>query len=71
MAGTLAGLCAYQSAAANADRNQYRGVASRAQIAFFDIGINDPDQDLTLPFELGDHLFPTAYKGTVRCGRLG
>ena len=65
MAGTLAGFCMYQSPADNEGRNQYRGVASRAQIAFFDIGINDPDQDLTLPFELGEYLFPTAYHGTV------
>jgi hypothetical protein len=63
VAGTLAGYCAYQSEQSNTYFNNYRGVASAAKIAFFDIGINDFGEDLSLPFELGEYLFPPAYKG--------
>lgn len=57
MAGTLAGEC---KAPYYVD---YRGIASAAKIAFFDIGINDQDEDLSIPYDLSKYLFPPAYEG--------
>eukprot|EP01037_Dinobryon_pediforme_P018703 gene18703-19004_t len=66
VAGTLAGYCMYQSPADNANYNEYRGIASGAKIAFFDIGVNDSAEDLLLPYELGDYLYPIAYAAGAR-----
>lgn len=63
MAGTLAGKCMYQSAESNELFNQYRGIASEAKIAFFDIGIDDRNEDLAIPFDLSRDIFATAYEG--------
>ena len=57
VAGTLAGQC---SASHYVD---YRGIASNAKIAFFDIGINDHDEDLSIPYDLSKYLYPPAYAG--------
>ena len=66
VAGTLAGYCMYQSPVDNANYNEYRGIASGAKIAFFDIGVNDSAEDLLLPYELGDYLYPIAYAGATQ-----
>jgi len=60
----------YQKESINTAMNVYRGVASSAKIAFFDIGMNDPGEDLTLPFELGEYLFPPAYEGIAKSNFL-
>jgi hypothetical protein len=63
VSGTLAGNCVDLTSCLDKNINIYKGVASDAKLAFFDIGVNDHDQDLSLPYELGEYLFPTAYKG--------
>lgn len=57
MSGTLAGECKAPHFV------DYRGIASAAKIAFFDIGINDQDEDLSIPYDLSKYLFPPAYAG--------
>ena len=33
------------------------------EIAFFDIGVNDVDQDLAIPYQIAEIIFSPAYKG--------
>lgn len=65
VAGTLAGYCSIYSATDNASKNQYMGMAPAAQIAFFDMGMDNKDQDLILPEDLG-HVFYPAFKAGAR-----
>jgi hypothetical protein len=63
VSGTLAGNCVDLTLCSDKNINMYKGVASDAKLAFFDIGINDQYQSLSIPYEFGKYLFPPAYKG--------
>lgn len=56
VAGTLAGYCSSTN-----NINIYHGMSSDAKLAFFDIGMNDKDQTLIVPYNLGTDLFDSAY----------
>ena len=46
--------------------NRFMGMAHEAKLAFFDIGVDDYDQDLAIPFDLNVDLFPPAYTAGAR-----
>eukprot|EP01032_Pedospumella_encystans_P012778 gene12778-14757_t len=64
VAGTVAGLCAYEKN--NGQINANRGMASGAKIAFFDIGINNKEQDLAIPDDLAAGIYSTAHAAGAR-----
>lgn len=62
VSGTLAGHCTTSSD----QMNTYKGMASAAKLAFFDIGVNDPAEWLLVPEDLGAELYPAAYEAGAR-----
>ena len=64
VSGTLAGYCQYDSN--NDAKNLYKGIASAAKLAFFDIGTDTGEQTLTIPTDLGVGIFGSAYKAGAR-----
>ena len=66
VAGTVAGLCAFESESTTENRNIYKGMAPNAKLAFFDIGIDNKQQDLTVPYDFSETLYPPAYQAGAR-----
>lgn len=66
VAGTLLGYCSLNDPDYSADRNYYMGMAPGAKVAFFDIGMNNAQQELVLPLDLGAELFPPAQKAGAK-----
>jgi hypothetical protein len=47
-------------------KKDYNGIASDAKIAFFDIGIDNVNEDLTLPYDIKSSLYPPSYMAGAR-----
>jgi hypothetical protein len=60
--GTLAGSCEDETTS----ENIYHGMAPSAKLAFLDIGVDDAANDLMVPWDLSDELYPPAYQAGAR-----
>jgi len=64
VSGSVAGNCIASDSSYNVN-NVYNGMASASKIAFFDIGVNNNDHDLKIPFYLED-IYAATYSSGAR-----